>query len=88
MLQCTKEGAYIPFALLNSTTIKSTMNSYLPALKPLNAFLSTIQYKCASYECLHLSGGATTFQSISKVYVLALSSCIFPAPRAGLLDEL
>jgi hypothetical protein len=26
MLQCTKEGAYIPFSLSNSTTIKSTIN--------------------------------------------------------------
>ena len=44
----TKEGAYILFALSNSTTIKSTINSYLTTLKLINAFLSTIQYKCAS----------------------------------------
>jgi hypothetical protein len=41
LLQCTKEGAYILFALLNSTTIKSTINSYLTTLNLLIAFLST-----------------------------------------------
>ena len=41
MLQCTKEGAYISFSLSNSTTIKSTINSYLTALNLLNVFLST-----------------------------------------------
>jgi hypothetical protein len=37
----TKEGAYIPFSLSNSTTIKSTINSYLTTLNLINAFLST-----------------------------------------------
>jgi hypothetical protein len=41
IIQCTKEGAYIPFSLSNSTTIKSTINSYLIALNLINAFLST-----------------------------------------------
>ena len=37
IIQCTKEGAYIPFSLSKFTTIKSTINSYLTALKLLNA---------------------------------------------------
>ena len=82
----TKEGAYILFSLSNSTTITSTINSYLTALKLLNAFLSTIQYKCAPYECLHLKGGATTFQSISK-FVCWRCPTVLPAPHASSHDE-
>ena len=64
IIQCTKEGAYIPFSLSNSTTIKSTINSYLTALNLLNAFLSTKDERLKAqgplyntsallYECLH-----------------------------------
>jgi hypothetical protein len=41
MLQCTKEGAYIPFSLSKYETVNSTINSYLTALNLLNTFLST-----------------------------------------------
>jgi hypothetical protein len=62
----TKEGAYIPFALSKSETIKSTINSYLTTLKLINAFLSTIQYKCASLHQL-INAWRNNYQCVSKL---------------------
>jgi hypothetical protein len=41
-------------------------NSIYQHLKRLNAFLSTLHYKCARLECLHLNGGATNIQKRFK----------------------
>jgi hypothetical protein len=59
-----KGGFLYLVSLSNPTTIKSTINSYLTTLSPLNAFLSTMDERLKAqgplyntnallYECLH-----------------------------------
>jgi hypothetical protein len=78
LIQCTKEGAYIPFSLSNSTTIKSTINSYLTALNLLNVFLSTkdeslkaqgpLYNTSALHSHQHVNVFAQQFQGVSKFW--------------------
>jgi hypothetical protein len=96
MLQCTKEGAYIPFSLSNSTTIKSTINSYLTTLNLLNAFLSTKDesLKAQGPFTIQVRFFMNAFIKVwrnkfSKHFKILCWRCpaVFSAPRAGSLDE-
>jgi hypothetical protein len=92
-----KGGCLYPVSLSNSTTIKSTINSYLTTLNLLNAFLSTkdeslkaqgpFTIQVRFFMNAFIKGRRNNFQSNSKIYVLALSNCFFPAKCAGSLDE-
>jgi hypothetical protein len=82
----TKEGAYIPFALSNSSTIKSTINSYLRALNLINVFLSTIQYKCASLHQL-INAWPNKYQGVSKLCESAVQLFFLFHALARLMSE-
>ena len=85
-LQCTKEGAYILFSLSNSTTIKSTINSYLTTLILINAFLSIIQYKCASLWMASWKSDARISKVFSKFYAGAIQLSFLPHALARLMS--
>ena len=84
-IKCTKEGAYNLFSLSRTGTIKSTINSYLTTLKLLNAFLSILQYKCASLWMLH-KRAAQQFPRYFKIWCWRCPVVLLP-PRAGSLGE-
>ena len=94
-LQCTKEGAYIPFSLSRSTTIKSTINSYLTTLNLLNAFLSTkdVSLKAQGpfyiqvffFNMTSLNSGATTSKAFQNLY--RRCPAVFSTRCAGSLGE-
>jgi hypothetical protein len=86
IIQYTKEGAYIQFALSKSVAINSTIKSYLTTLKLINVILSITQYKCPSLHHL-INVWRTNYQIELKKKLAGSSSCLFLAPRAGSLDE-
>jgi hypothetical protein len=71
----------IPFSLSKVEMSNLQLIPIYQHLKRLNAFLSTLHYKCASYECIHSNDGATVFSKKFKNVLLALSSCSFSSTR-------